>query len=66
MSKREAIVKQLSRVMCKQASSENIDWCPFCLNEGCKVEFSKNFEKEAGNVLDYFVDSGMIKKAKLL
>lgn len=66
MSKRDAIVKQVSRVLCYKASSQYIDWCPFCENKGCKDQFAAVFKEEAEAVVDYFVDTGVIKKAKLI
>lgn len=66
MSKKDSLVKHVSKVLCYTASSEYIDWCPFCENKGCKSEFSDAFLKEAEAVVDNLIDSGVIRKGKLL
>ena len=67
----KTLVKQVSKVLCYQAASQNTGYCPYCgipFEPGsiCQNELSDTFIGEAEAVIDFLVDSRIIKKSKLL
>lgn len=60
----KAVVNQLSKIICW--TSRNTQDCPFCGQGPCDKKMSDTFIPEAEGVLEYLLDQGLIKKAKLL